>query len=99
MAQKVDARLAALGGCRFYARGEADDRTGNEEIEPWIAGLWTALGVVTNEAWSVVEESLENAAPQEFQVMSEAMSQAALSGAVGQGITTEVVAPHPQVTG
>jgi len=27
----------------LYARGETDERTGLEEVEPWIAGLWAAL--------------------------------------------------------
>jgi 5,10-methylenetetrahydrofolate reductase len=38
-AQRLDTRLAELGGVPFYARGEADDRTGNQEIEPWLEGL------------------------------------------------------------
>jgi len=43
-AQRLDARLAELGATRFYARGEADDRTGNQEISPWVSGLSEALG-------------------------------------------------------
>ena len=39
----VAARLAELGAERFCARGEADERTGLTEVEPWIASLWTAL--------------------------------------------------------
>ena len=41
--QTLDARLAELGAERFCARGEADERTGLTEVEPWIASLWTAL--------------------------------------------------------
>ena len=41
--QLLDARLAELGGRRFYALGEADERTELQEVEPWIAGLWDAL--------------------------------------------------------
>lgn len=48
VAQKVDARLEALGATRFYARGEADDRTGNLEIEPWLDGLWGALAAASS---------------------------------------------------
>jgi len=42
--QDLDARLAELGGKRVYSLGEADERTGLTEVEPWIAGLWEALG-------------------------------------------------------
>ena len=41
--QTLDARLAELGAERFCARGEADERTGLTEVEPWIASLWAAL--------------------------------------------------------
>lgn len=42
-AQELDAWLEQQGGVRFYARGEADERTGSTAIEPWIAGVWPAL--------------------------------------------------------
>ena len=41
--QALDSRLKELGGSKIYARGEADERTGLKEVEPWIAGLWAAL--------------------------------------------------------
>ena len=41
--QDLDSRLGQLGAPRFYARGEADERTGMQEMEPWIGGLWPAL--------------------------------------------------------
>ena len=39
VAQALDARLEALGGVRFCARGECDERTGLTEVEPWIETL------------------------------------------------------------
>ena len=36
VAQALDSRLEALGGTRFCPQGEADERTGLTEIEPWI---------------------------------------------------------------
>ena len=39
VAQALDGRLEALGGTRFMERGEADERTGLTEVEPWIATL------------------------------------------------------------
>ena len=38
VSQRLDKRLVALGATRFYRYGEADDRTGNTEVEPWLAG-------------------------------------------------------------
>ena len=43
VAQQLDSRLEALSGKRFYELGLADERTGLQEVEPWIDGLWTAL--------------------------------------------------------
>ena len=43
VAQKLDARLAELGATAFCARGEADDRTGNQEIAPWLERLQIAM--------------------------------------------------------
>lgn len=45
--QNMDAWLDHLGGTRFYARGDADDRTDNVQVAPWIAGMWRALGPVS----------------------------------------------------
>ena len=36
VAQALDSRLEALGAIRFCQRGEADERTGLTEVEPWI---------------------------------------------------------------
>ena len=38
-AQAVDAWLEQRGGERLVTRGESDERTGSEEIGPWIEGL------------------------------------------------------------
>lgn len=43
VAQRLDKRLAELGGMPICARGEADDRTGNCEVEPWLRALERAL--------------------------------------------------------
>ena len=40
VAQRLDARLSALGGESFCPRGEADDRTGSTELEPWLETQW-----------------------------------------------------------
>jgi hypothetical protein len=42
-AQELDSRLQAIGGCRHYPLGMSDERTGLEEVEPWIDGLWMSL--------------------------------------------------------
>ncbi|XP_069898268.1 methionine synthase reductase isoform X1 [Dipodomys merriami] len=40
----IDKRLQELGARHFYDTGHADDCVGLElVVEPWIAGLWTAL--------------------------------------------------------
>lgn len=43
VARRLDSRLAALGGKRFHAIGETDDRTGNQELDPWIASCVAEL--------------------------------------------------------
>ena len=43
VARRLDSRLAALGGVRFHELGETDDRTGNQELMPWIAACAEAL--------------------------------------------------------
>ena len=43
VATRLDARLCALGAMRYHACGMTDDRTGNRELEPWIASLGQAL--------------------------------------------------------
>jgi NADPH-ferrihemoprotein reductase len=43
VAKALDLRLEALGGSRHYALGLSDERTGLEEVEPWIDGLWASL--------------------------------------------------------
>jgi len=42
-AQALDARLEALGADRFIEQGEADERTGFTEVQPWIDGLCAAI--------------------------------------------------------
>jgi NADPH-ferrihemoprotein reductase len=42
-AQELDARLEALGAQRLYPMGIADERTGLEEVETWVEGLWARL--------------------------------------------------------
>ncbi|GAX12793.1 hypothetical protein FisN_15Hh272 [Fistulifera solaris] len=43
VAQALDTRLGALGGTRWYPLGLADERTGLEEVEPWIQGFWASF--------------------------------------------------------
>jgi sulfite reductase alpha subunit-like flavoprotein len=43
-AQLLDRRLGELGGGRLLERGEADERTGLEEVGPWIEALLSVLG-------------------------------------------------------
>ena len=45
-AQDLDLWLEQQGGTRFKVRGEADDRTGNLAISPWIASVWPALAAI-----------------------------------------------------
>ena len=40
VAQKLDTRLTQLGGTRFHSLGLADERTGLQEVEPWIESFW-----------------------------------------------------------
>ena len=42
-AQELDARLRALGGSSVHELGLADERTGLQEVEPWIDSFWTSL--------------------------------------------------------
>jgi len=39
----LDAWLAQRGGTRFLPRGEADDRTGSQAVEPWLESFWSKL--------------------------------------------------------
>ena len=41
VARKLDQRLAELGAERLHALGEADDRTGNTELGPWLESFMT----------------------------------------------------------
>jgi hypothetical protein len=43
VAQEIDLRLQNLGGRRHYPLGMSDERTGMEEVEPWIDGFWLSL--------------------------------------------------------
>jgi sulfite reductase alpha subunit-like flavoprotein len=43
IARQLDQRCAALGAERFHPLGEADDRTDNLEIEPWLDSLKNSL--------------------------------------------------------
>ena len=43
VAQDLDARLEALGGIKLVELGITDERTGMEEVEPWIDGLWNRI--------------------------------------------------------
>jgi NADPH-ferrihemoprotein reductase len=46
-AQELDDRLAALGASRHFTMGQADERTGLTEVEPWISGFWTSIRTAT----------------------------------------------------
>jgi NADPH-ferrihemoprotein reductase len=39
VAQELDSRLEALGGRRFHELGIFDERTGLQEVTPWIQKL------------------------------------------------------------
>lgn len=43
VADRLDTRLAALGAERLHPCGQVDDRTGNQELEPFIASLVATL--------------------------------------------------------
>jgi len=43
VAKELDQLLETLGGSRYYELGLADERTGLQEVDPWIAGLWAKL--------------------------------------------------------
>jgi NADPH-ferrihemoprotein reductase len=43
VAQELDMRLCSLGGGRHFSLGLSDERTGMEEVEPWIDGFWSSL--------------------------------------------------------
>ena len=42
-AKALNAQLKELGATPFYTYGNADDRTGNQEVQPWIAGAVKAI--------------------------------------------------------
>jgi len=44
-AQELDKRLEELGANRIHPLGQADERTGLTEVEPWIKSLIAALSV------------------------------------------------------
>ena len=43
VAQELDSRLQALGGRRFHELGLSDERTGLQEVEPWIQKLCSLI--------------------------------------------------------
>ena len=55
VAQALESRLRALGATPFYRYGEADDRTGNSEVDPWLVGLQPRLEAIRRDGWAAVE--------------------------------------------
>ena len=43
VATRLDSRLAALGAERCYTVGQVDDRTGNQELVPWLDAFVASL--------------------------------------------------------
>mmetsp|Transcript_39591 Transcript_39591/g.95639 ORF Transcript_39591/g.95639 Transcript_39591/m.95639 type:complete len:169 (+) Transcript_39591:191-697(+) len=43
VAQALDCRLEALGAKRHHPLGLADERTGLQEVEPWIESFWQSV--------------------------------------------------------
>ena len=43
VAQQLDSRLESLGGTRFMDICIADERTGLQEVEPWIQNFWNVV--------------------------------------------------------
>ena len=43
VAQQLDSRLESLGGTRFMDLCIADERTGLQEVEPWIQNFWNVV--------------------------------------------------------
>ena len=43
VARSLNTRLGELGAVPFHAYGESDDRTGNQELQPWVDGLGKAI--------------------------------------------------------
>lgn len=43
VAQDADAWLEKQGGVRFHCRGEADERSGSQELVPWVRGMVRSL--------------------------------------------------------
>lgn len=70
----MDARLAELGGKRFYACAWADDAVGLDlTVEPWLKGLWSALdGQGCAENGHAEKEEEEEESKQEKEVEKEA---------------------------
>ena len=57
VAQKLQKRFLALGATRFCAYGEADDRTNNAEVQPWLNGFGAALADVAGLQLAIGETS------------------------------------------
>lgn len=77
--KKIDTALKKLGAVSFYKRGDADDGTGLEDVvEPWIDGLWSALGDIVKTALPVAGENLKVGAQTTDEKMEGIIKEAAL---------------------